>query len=378
MSRNTNGATRIPAGAPSAIRFALTLPFSRGLVAAVAVAVVGCGGSTATDRGPAGPITLDLEPTAVLVSEESALIAVAVDIEVDDGGNLLVVDYRTPQVLIVPPDGGDPTIVGRGGEGPGEFRFPFAVGGAGGVVYVFDMSRGNVQRFDYEGTYLGESAFPLNASGIELSPDGRIAFNKFPSESGKLVTVADFGGEELLHVGDLVVAGVEGMNFTTIKEEIAGGNLPGSLRNEALPLLAANGDVWVFQQTEAVLERFNAEGAQMASMQLELPEQAAILAFFRERNANLGPGTLFPLRYVVDAKAVGETAWLSWNLPLGQPGLITVHGPNGRMRHRLQFPSIRTTSRFAVDAERGRLYLYVNDESSIVVIDLPEEIFDSK
>jgi hypothetical protein len=116
----------------------------------------------------------------------------------------------------------------------------------------------------------------------------------------------------------------------------------------------------------------------MASMQLELPEQAAILAFFRERNANLGPGTLFPLRYVVDAKAVGETAWLSWNLPLGQPGLITVHGPNGRMRHRLQFPSIRTTSRFAVDAERGRLYLYVNDESSIVVIDLPEEIFDSK
>jgi len=180
----------------------------------VAVATIGCGEDAATDRGATGPVTLDLEPSAVLVSEESALIAEAVDIEVDDRGNVLVVDYRTPQVLIVPPNGGEPTVVGRGGEGPGEFRFPRAIGGAGGIVYVFDVSRGNVQ--------------PV-------------------------------------------------------------------LRNEAIPMLAANGDVWVFQQTEAVLERFDLEGARLASTQLELPEQPAILASFEERNANLGPGTTFPL-----------------------------------------------------------------------------------
>jgi hypothetical protein len=271
------------------------LPLDRRLAVAlvVAIATIGCGEDAVTDRGASGPVTLDLEPSAVLVSEESALIAEAVDIEVDDRGNVLVVDYRTPQVLIVPPDGNEPTVVGRGGEGPGEFRFPRAIGGAGGIVYVFDVSRGNVQ--------------PV-------------------------------------------------------------------LRNEAIPMLAANGDVWVFQQTEAVLERFDLEGARLASTQLELPEQPAILASFEERNANLGPGTTFPLRYVADAKAVGDTAWLSWNLPLGEPGVITVHGPDGRMRHRLQFPSIRTTSRFAVDAERSRLYLYGNDESSIVVIDLPEGV----
>jgi hypothetical protein len=349
------------------------LTLVRVLTLALAASALACGGANAPDAG-SGPVTLDLEPSAVLVSEESALIAEAVDIEVDDRGNVLVVDYRAPRVLIVPPDGGEPTVVGRGGEGPGEFRFPRAIGGAGGIVYVFDVSRGNVQRFDYQGTYLGESAFPLNASGIELSAAGRIAYNKWPSESGKLVTVADFEGEALLHVGDLVVAEVEGMNFTTIKEEIARGSIPGVLRNEAIPMLAANGDVWVFQQTEAVLERFDASGTAQASAQLALPEQAEILAFFKERNANLGPGTLFPLRYVADAQSVGDSAWLSWNLPLGQPGIITVHGPDGRMRHRLQFPSIPTTSRFAVDPERSRLYLYVNDESSIVVIDLPEGV----
>ena len=273
------------------------MPFDRRLAVAlvVAVATIGCGEDAAIDRGASGPVTLDLEPSAVLVSEESALIAEAVDIEVDDRGNVLVVDYRAPRVLIVPPDGGEPTVVGRGGEGPGEFRFPRAIGGAGGIVYVFDVSRGNVQRFDYQGTYLGESAFPLNASGIELSAAGRIAYNKWASESGNLVTVADFEGNDLLHVGDLVVADVEFMDFTAIKEEIAGGSIPGVLRNEAIPMLAANGDVWVFQQTEAVLERFDLEGARLASTQLEFPEQPAILASFEERNANLGPGTMFPL-----------------------------------------------------------------------------------
>jgi sugar lactone lactonase YvrE len=42
------------------------------------------------------------------------------------------------------------------GSGPGEFRIPHGIANDGKVLYVADRENARIQRFDFEGRYLGE------------------------------------------------------------------------------------------------------------------------------------------------------------------------------------------------------------------------------
>lgn len=70
------------------------------------------------------------------------------DVAVDPSGRIWVVDFRRRQVHVLDKVGRAVAVVGRSGDGPGEFRLPFQVAVAkDGSAYVFDQYQARITQF---------------------------------------------------------------------------------------------------------------------------------------------------------------------------------------------------------------------------------------
>lgn len=95
------------------------------------------------------------------------------DIAFAPNGNLFIADgYRNARILEYSPDGTKLREWGSAGSGPGQFRLPHSIQvDENGVVYVADRENGRIQRFDREGTYLGEWSKYGKTFGLKLVGD---------------------------------------------------------------------------------------------------------------------------------------------------------------------------------------------------------------
>lgn len=102
-----------------------------------------------------GEIELELEEDLVIGGEEfdeNANFSYIRDIEVDDEGNILVLDYRDCRIQKYDKDGKYLQTIGRKGEGPGEFQRPSRIYLApDSKLYVNEIRR--VHIFDQEGAF---------------------------------------------------------------------------------------------------------------------------------------------------------------------------------------------------------------------------------
>ena len=95
------------------------------------------------------------------------------DIAFAPNGNLFIADgYRNARILEYSPQGKKLREWGSAGTGPGQFRLPHSIQvDRDGVVYVADRENGRIQRFDREGTYLGEWPKYGKTFGLTLAGD---------------------------------------------------------------------------------------------------------------------------------------------------------------------------------------------------------------
>lgn len=89
---------------------------------------------------------------------------------------IAVADRTTVAVRVFDLDGRLATVVGREGDGPGEFRSADHVEGRGDTIVVADRRLGRVSRFDPSGRLLDVTSLPQDLRGVTrvvgLYPDG--------------------------------------------------------------------------------------------------------------------------------------------------------------------------------------------------------------
>lgn len=129
------------------------------LLATAAVALSACG----FDAGTSGPTAEDLPLTADFPEVYRAGGPDAPDwaqfsrggpVSFDGSGNLYVLDRFAPQVVVIDPHGQLVTTIGRAGEGPGEFRFPYHLAvWRDGRLAVSDIARDAIQLFGPGGEF---------------------------------------------------------------------------------------------------------------------------------------------------------------------------------------------------------------------------------
>lgn len=69
----------------------------------------------------------ELDPRFVVGDDDDTLLGQVMDVLLHSSGHLYVLDFQLEQVMMIDADGRSVRTIGRGGEGPGEFRSPTAL-----------------------------------------------------------------------------------------------------------------------------------------------------------------------------------------------------------------------------------------------------------
>ncbi len=334
-----------------------------------------------TSDNPAVAAEIVLEGLEVVLSDADIDLSFPAAIDVDADGNIWLVDRRLHQMLVVSPKGEVLRTIGRNGEGPGEFRGPRGLGIRGNRVYVLDNVHG-VQVFDMEGDYLGEYPAVRILFDFDFTGDGGlVANNNRVWARGAMVSALGPEGEQMALFGELPFPDLGEFNFRDLRERILEGTIPDALRNGALPVAAPDGSLWLVIHTESTIRRYGADGSLLSEAAFDLPELPGIVEqYFADFAEAPGRDVFFFPSFVADALAIDDSLLLLWDTVEGDPGLVTVHGPDGSLVQRLLIPELDmggggfTIMGLAVDLPRRRLYVSVSDIATIFGIDLPDSV----
>lgn len=323
-----------------------------------------------------------LEDPRTIITAEGGLLSRPREIAVDSVGRLYVLDRILNQVIVVSPEGEVVGTIGRPGGGPAEFTTPLFIAARNDGVHVFDFGQNQTKVFSPEGAYLrqyGTTTFGV-PSHMSFGPSGRIAYAGFGvPRHGGVVAIRDTTSQQQSVMGALLRE--ELVPPTDLLEVVHQRELPAFMRNSALPVFSSDGALWIFRQTEGVLQKFASDGSLLARTDLAVPEIDAIEDDFFDWYGEVRASDLLRFFNLVEAGTVLDGAlWLLWNTPRDRPGLLTVHDDQGEITQRLVFSGFEGIEwsdrpprrRFAVDRDRRRLYLMNQSALTISWIPLPE------
>lgn len=104
------------------------------------------------------------------------VLASPIDLSLDSAGNLYLLDFRESNIKKFDPKGKFLQVIGRPGQGPGEFNAPFSLAIASDRILVWDMRNRRLTTVSLTGQYL-TSANQTQLKGrpwrVKALPDGR-------------------------------------------------------------------------------------------------------------------------------------------------------------------------------------------------------------
>jgi len=332
---------------------------------AVAVASFGC-------REEAGPDTsvpeLQLTSFDTIITLEGGRLGVVSDLALDSAGRVWLTDRVNDQLLALDPSSGDLLMVGRQGEGPGEFQRPEAVAVSKTGVFVFDFGNRRIQLLNQDGSYLSSTPLDLQPFlPVDVNGNGTVVTPTLGRE-GSLVASAPFTGEGLTYVGRALAARPSGISRTSLREQAMRGEIPVEFQNNVLPILAEDGAIWLVLQGEGILRHYGQDGRLRWSRRLQEPEVgAAIDEFLMAWSGDEGPSGIPVPMVATHGRVVEENLWL--RIGPGREGtsvIAVLDGETGMTRARYVLELETPAGAFAVDPDAGWLYVALPDEARLL------------
>lgn len=207
-----------------------------GLLACIACvgALAGCGETgvplpAGTARDSAGIRIIDLPPSSHTASAVELTLDVTWapgagleigslgDVAVASGGRILLLDELGVNVTVLSPDGEPVAVIGRAGQGPGEFD-PQGLSRlvlSDSSVFVPDLFLQRLTEFTLEGEVLGMLTFPSSpvyAMDWRRHPGGGLAFRAFEPSGDRIIRLTGEAADTLFSlpfsndVGNLLLA----------------------------------------------------------------------------------------------------------------------------------------------------------------------------
>lgn len=194
--------------------------------------------------------------STTVVGEEAGLVEITAA-AIGPSGTVYVVDHVAFTVSAFSPEGRMLWRVGRKGQGPGEYTFPYRVAAApDGTVLVFDLGRNDVTRLSSEGRFIDRASIPLRFPVTEdmIATAGEVLISGYTSTQG---TGRQHGihrfrrrGADLLHAGSF--GPLPTVRDTAILRYWGAGDIS----------RAANGDLLFALALPYVVYRFDSTGRQ--------------------------------------------------------------------------------------------------------------------
>jgi hypothetical protein len=174
-----------------------------------------------------------------------------------DSARLYILDMDGADIKVYAKSGEFERLIGRKGQGPGEFHLPSGLDILGGKLYVADSANRRVQVLDTKGEYLSGFRVPFRPYGVlALAPD-RIVVMSLPTGRD--------GREKVLHGYD----GVGQPLWEAVDSFFSGDSVYDLMRNRWFMLKARAGEFFLVRATDdRAVRRLNPDGALLAEAAL--------------------------------------------------------------------------------------------------------------
>ncbi len=225
---------------------------------------------------------------------EQSLLIHPWEFSCDNNGRYYVADPRRDEVVVFDENGYYLHIIGRSGEGPGEFTSPISLDISSGIITVFDNGLKRSSRFDPLGNLI-ETITPRNVSGIlkaiHKTEDGRLilishSVGSGPGSESRSVIIEFRNDESVVVESEVVPITIMGM-----------GAIPFAAKQVAR--CTSWGDVYVTTGLDPLIRVYDSYGNLNRIIQLDVPpiritqseRQEARQRLRREAEQQRDPGT---------------------------------------------------------------------------------------
>jgi len=123
----------------------------------------------------------------------------------DSDGRFYVQDRGNHRIAVFDPGGRYTRGIGRRGDGPGEFGFPYLTGLVDGLLEVFDGALQRITWFRTDGTLSEVLSLPVGGSRVWFNrADTTFTTRQFPSEKMEEITTVAAGFRTFSRTGDAI------------------------------------------------------------------------------------------------------------------------------------------------------------------------------
>jgi hypothetical protein len=277
------------------MKFPFVWPAAMGIVF---VSVLAKGDSKEIDIKPIGKIVL-MENNVVRLLGQPA------DFRFTEDGKIIVADSKANQIIIADVKGRVLSIIGRKGQGPGEFDDPMriALGPDGLLVYEGGSNRLQVLTMNGASVYSHAVIAPVAAliGELWLNPDGSCLFGTMGSGKSHLMEMKNSADLEIGRYGNIFGKAWAGpMDFG--REETKRGIVSDFYKNIVIPLQDGEGCVYGVHMALPLIRKFQKSGELLWSKEIIVPEMTLIMDRWKEQNRKAPANITYRLDYWRDAQ----------------------------------------------------------------------------
>jgi hypothetical protein len=293
-------------------------------------------------------------------------------IDVDPDGRLWIADALSHEIQMVDLASGETSVIGREGQGPGEFLRPEAVTVREGMIRVVEFRSRRIQILTASGTFV--SAEPINSMlllPLSLGSRGEIATSVL-GQRGALAAYHPAEGGEPRYVGQAPAPPPTSISQARLREQIQTGEIPSEFLNNVLPVVREGGGLWLVTQGDGRVLAFAGSGEPIWERDLPEPYVTAARArFFQAWAATPVEGVPVPWMARGGASFRGDL-WLLVDAPTGEGShLLVYEGDTGRLTRVEHLPLRSPGWCLAVDPVRPeKIFVCLPEEAIVVGIDL--------
>lgn len=308
-----------------------------------------------------------------LVSTEGGTLQYPSDMAFLPDGNLAVLDFGPPAILVIDPESGEQrSVIGRRGKGPGELFYPLGLIARGDTLATANIGNGRFEAYVAGKPIRQTGRLPsyVRVGRVVLNPDGSFLLPT-AGRFNTLVRWFNRDGTVRRDVGSVLETPDTIWRFVENREAVLTGKVPRYFRNGVLA--AAEGDtaVWLAYNTEPSIERHDLKSGLTARFTLPESLAASIRSDVLRRNqADTTNSTVIGLEYFADLKFASGFLWALTKGGQGTASYLVCVDAHQRMQlSRLQ--GTNSGGRLVLDSTRRRLLVSSMTDAAIMSFSLP-------
>ncbi len=235
----------------------------------------GCSSHRAADQ----EIVQEIGRIPLMETVPDTVLAGVADYLITPSGVRCLADPRLCHLILLDENWHLIRTIGRRGQGPGEFQWPYRLALVNDSLMVWDRLNGRLESFTRDGRYLDmiRPEAPVTANfPVVLTDDGRLMVSTYGIGVEYLLRVFDRRLRAFSPLGTLEAPPATGHLMGLSESDARSRTIPDELKNRAFAVPAGDGGVFLIHTAVPVFKKYDRSGTELWRREHDHPRLRAI------------------------------------------------------------------------------------------------------